>query len=172
MGSTSVAQIENPLRFPGQYYDSETGTHYNYFRDYDPTTGRYIESDPILRVMLVDSVISRGEVKLPTLMQIPFDQRVPRNFHPYMYAYQSPIRFKDFFGLEASPQCKNPPQYPCGYDGPRDDPYYGENCCIERCWSYWKCDQWWHYIGVVTPVLCVGNGIGCIISCKADSGSY
>jgi RHS repeat-associated protein len=35
------------LRFPGQYYDRETGLHYNYFRDYDPTTGRYVESDPI-----------------------------------------------------------------------------------------------------------------------------
>ncbi len=35
------------LRFAGQYYDQETGLHYNYFRDYDPRTGRYIESDPI-----------------------------------------------------------------------------------------------------------------------------
>jgi len=35
------------LRFPGQYYDSESGQSYNYFRDYDPATGRYIESDPI-----------------------------------------------------------------------------------------------------------------------------
>jgi RHS repeat-associated protein len=35
------------LRFPGQYFDAETGLHYNDFRDYDPTTGRYIESDPI-----------------------------------------------------------------------------------------------------------------------------
>ncbi len=34
------------LRFPGQVYDAETGLHYNYFRDYDPGTGRYIESDP------------------------------------------------------------------------------------------------------------------------------
>jgi RHS repeat-associated protein len=35
------------LRFPGQYYDAETGLHYNYFRDYDPNTGKYIQSDPI-----------------------------------------------------------------------------------------------------------------------------
>lgn len=35
------------LRFPGQYYDQETGLFYNGFRDYDPRTGRYIESDPI-----------------------------------------------------------------------------------------------------------------------------
>ncbi|MBO9663902.1 RHS repeat-associated core domain-containing protein, partial [Dokdonella sp.] len=34
------------LRFPGQYYDSETGLNYNYFRDYEPVAGRYIESDP------------------------------------------------------------------------------------------------------------------------------
>lgn len=42
-----VSTIENNLRLPGQYYDRETGLHYNYFRDYDPTTGRYIEADPI-----------------------------------------------------------------------------------------------------------------------------
>jgi RHS repeat-associated protein len=36
-----------PLRFPGQYFDSETGLHYNYYRSYDPAIGRYAESDPI-----------------------------------------------------------------------------------------------------------------------------
>lgn len=52
----SLAPNQNPgglgtfvynLRFPGQYYMPETGLHYNYFRDYDPQTGRYLESDPI-----------------------------------------------------------------------------------------------------------------------------
>jgi RHS repeat-associated protein len=35
------------LRFPRQVYDQRSKLHYNYFRDYDPNTGRYIESDPI-----------------------------------------------------------------------------------------------------------------------------
>jgi len=43
----TTSTIENPLRFPGQYYDQETQLHYNYFRDYDPAIGRYITSDPI-----------------------------------------------------------------------------------------------------------------------------
>ncbi|MBA2808658.1 RHS repeat protein [Streptomyces sp. KM273126] len=35
------------LRFPGQYYDPETGLHYNYFRHYDPETARYFTPDPL-----------------------------------------------------------------------------------------------------------------------------
>ncbi len=35
------------LRFPGQYFDVEDGLHQNWFRDYDPSVGRYVESDPV-----------------------------------------------------------------------------------------------------------------------------
>lgn len=34
-------------RFPGQLFDKEANLHYNYFRDYDPVLGRYVQSDPI-----------------------------------------------------------------------------------------------------------------------------
>ena len=62
------------LRFPGQRYDSATGLNYNYFRDYDPTTGRYVQSDPIGL---------RGGVST------------------YGYAFQQPMRYTDELGLFA-----------------------------------------------------------------------
>ena len=41
------ATTYTPLRFPGQYFDPETGLHYNYFRHYDPETARYLTPDPL-----------------------------------------------------------------------------------------------------------------------------
>jgi len=64
--------IENPLRFAGQYYDSETGLHYNYFRYYDPTTGRYLTSDPI---------------------------GLDGGLNTYLYAEGNPLRYIDPLGL-------------------------------------------------------------------------
>jgi len=43
----SIATVENPFRFPGQYYDLETGLHYNYYRTHNPEIGRYLTPDPI-----------------------------------------------------------------------------------------------------------------------------
>ena len=44
---SSLGAFEMPVRFPGQYFDKETNLAYNYFRDYDPKLGRYVQSDPI-----------------------------------------------------------------------------------------------------------------------------
>ena len=41
------SSVVNNFRFAGQYYDAETGLHYNYNRYYDPDTGRYLTPDPI-----------------------------------------------------------------------------------------------------------------------------
>ncbi|MFC1504927.1 RHS repeat-associated core domain-containing protein [Thermodesulfobacteriota bacterium] len=35
------------FRLAGQYFDAETGLHYNYHRYYDPSIGRYLRPDPI-----------------------------------------------------------------------------------------------------------------------------
>ena len=43
----AASTITNNLRFPGQYFDAETGWHYNYHRYYDSETGRYVTEDPI-----------------------------------------------------------------------------------------------------------------------------
>ena len=44
---SGLGVFDLPLRLPGQMYDAETVLHYNYYRDFDPSLGRYVESDPI-----------------------------------------------------------------------------------------------------------------------------
>jgi RHS repeat-associated protein len=46
-GTMSVSEVKFDLRYPGQYADEESGLFYNYFRSYDPGTGRYSQPDPI-----------------------------------------------------------------------------------------------------------------------------
>jgi RHS repeat-associated protein len=57
--------LEFNLRYPGQYFDSATGLHYNYFRDYEAGTGRYVQSDPI---GLGDGHSTYGYVEVTPLM--------------------------------------------------------------------------------------------------------
>ena len=61
------------LRFPGQYADGETGLNYNYFRTYDPSTGRYTQSDPI---------------------------GLEGGLNSYLYVDANPLRYFDSLGLD------------------------------------------------------------------------
>ncbi|ABC27381.1 Rhs family protein [Hahella chejuensis KCTC 2396] len=47
VGAPDHERAHNPLRFQGQYYDEETGFHYNRHRYYDPQSGRFINQAPI-----------------------------------------------------------------------------------------------------------------------------
>jgi len=84
------------LRFPGQYFDRETGLHYNYFRDFDPNIGRYVQGDPIGL---------KGGLNL------------------YQYALSNPITFWDSLGLEPPKLTDQPyvdlrdPRVPRGFGG-------------------------------------------------------
>jgi RHS repeat-associated protein len=68
----AAATFEQNLRMPGQFEDAETKSFYNYFKDLDPFTGRYIQSDPI---------------------------GLKAGFATFGYGFQSPIRNRDKFGL-------------------------------------------------------------------------
>ncbi len=67
----------NPnLRFPGQRFQSETGLHQNWMRDYDPTTGRYMQADPF---GLVDGASVYGyALQNPGRYVDPTGQAIPR----------------------------------------------------------------------------------------------
>ncbi|PCR92839.1 type IV secretion protein Rhs [Pseudomonas fluorescens] len=47
LAALDVSEIDNPLRFQGQYFDAETGLHYNRHRYYNPNSGRFLTPDPI-----------------------------------------------------------------------------------------------------------------------------
>ena len=71
----------NPLRFPGQQFDPYTTLHYNYYRDYDPATGRYLETDPI---------------------------GLDGGINPYVYAGANPVNFVDPDGLSVTVVARDP----------------------------------------------------------------
>jgi RHS repeat-associated protein len=47
LGTTTIADVTFNLRYPGQYFDKESGLHFNWMRSYSPNNGRYTQSDPI-----------------------------------------------------------------------------------------------------------------------------
>ncbi len=87
--------VEFNLRFPGQYYDKETGLNYNYFRDYDPSLGRYVQSDPIglsdgpntYSYVHNNPLIYFDELGLSSNTFDPFD---PKNMTPVQFMQRCP----------------------------------------------------------------------------------
>ncbi|HWR72910.1 MAG TPA: RHS repeat-associated core domain-containing protein, partial [Nitrospirota bacterium] len=88
--TVTVSTITNNMRGIGQYFDAETGLIYNYFRDLNPATGKYIESDPLLQ---------RFFFKRRTFFLIPLLSTIPERLQPYSYVASNPVNFIDPLGL-------------------------------------------------------------------------
>jgi RHS repeat-associated protein len=88
----SVGSVDNNLRFAGQYYDQETGLHYNYHRYYDPSLGRYLRADP-------------SHSFQPAGIGIPYNIDellfIPQEFNRYSYAQNNPLQYVDPTGLKS-----------------------------------------------------------------------
>ncbi len=105
------------LRFPGQYFDSETGLHYNYYRDYDPSTGRYLQSDPI--GVLRDYSSPQLQLVITNGMLEATGTAGELLNHIYGYVGQNPLGWFDPYGL-AKNKNKARPENPNRRKGAED----------------------------------------------------
>jgi len=87
--SLGAVVVENPLRFPGQYFDGETGGHYNYFRDYDPVLGRYMTEDPVGLLQNYSNPLRQLSANFGA--SIPVVTRSVSLNHVYGYTDQNPL---------------------------------------------------------------------------------
>ena len=147
------------LRFPGQWFQSESGLHQNWMRDYDPTTGRYIQADPL---GLVDGASVYG------------------------YALQNPGRYTDQRGEACrvighdkygTPrlECDDRPYCPsgdCAYRYPRDNNREFQQCMAEcetsirKAGKFIACTAAGATVGAVTGTSVAGSFVvstGCKI---------
>jgi RHS repeat-associated protein len=154
---SGLGAFDLPLRLPGQRYDQETGLYYSYYRDYDPSLGRYGESDPI---------------------------GLKGGLNTYAYGSGDPIRLTDRFGTTCatSPGTPDPCAYytkRCADSGGRDvyycklapvvcrgtPPIGGWTDCVRSCLQKADRDVCYTPDGKVDPSCTTGAHLDCWVRC-------
>jgi RHS repeat-associated protein len=126
---TVTGSVINNLRFPGQYYDSETELHYNYYRDYNPVVGRYVEADPILQPMV--NLNAKNCDKTGIIWYVPSLISNPQELHAYSYSESNSVKNIDQFGLSSEQEQINPnPIDTRNCDGYKQ--YFGSSCLDDK----------------------------------------
>jgi len=171
------ASITNNLRFPGQYYDNETGMHYNGARVYMPDTGRYATRELLLEINPLFSqnpLIPKEIIPLLSASGLPFMQydlnllqgevlsiqNLSILLHPYTYARSSPLLYMD----------------PSGFKWWRLTDWTCEDWCSLSChaWTLWSCHKGCHWslwfgpvhYGFCTVACHIMNDDSCMFNCK------
>jgi RHS repeat-associated protein len=93
--------VENNFRFPGQYYDAETGLHYNYHRYYDPQTGRYLRPDPLnlSQIHIAGQSARSFRSLLSSYLLYQHGLSNPDSLSIYGYVKNNPTNLVDPYGL-------------------------------------------------------------------------
>jgi len=116
------------LRFPGQWFQSETGLHQNWMRDYDPTTGRYIQADPL--------GITPGPSLYGYAHQSPMVYADPNGEHPLKWVWSVIRNLGGGARVDQGPSASPMPPLPMspapGGTLPQSVPDSGSQTC-ERC---------------------------------------
>jgi RHS repeat-associated protein len=133
--TVTVSTITNNVRLAGQYFDSETGLHYNNARYYDPKVGRYITADPVGVIPGVGNSPAVPEYITKHMQSVPLNTRLQHGLnHPYVYALNNPMRFTDASGLSPNVCTSSPDIYP-------EACRRHDECYRNACKTRWQCDS-------------------------------
>ena len=127
--------VQNPLRGSAQYEDDETGFHYNTFRYYHPTLGRYLQRDPL---EAIPGYVAENNMRTGFNPLLITDDP-----NAYQYVRNSPVNDADLFGLfgGGTKPAKGKEGNATPYKGHSDFAGFGETCDTFD-WNL-EDDSWW-----------------------------